>query len=113
NDPKDLYVFASDINNSGQVVLSFKPHVPGLRADEDIHRGFLIDGRRVIELDPAARPEPIAINDAGQVAGIASLERVFAEGTPAPYGWPSTKFYDQVGFRTRPNQPLELARDDI
>ncbi|MFI5456650.1 MAG: hypothetical protein ACHRXM_14475 [Isosphaerales bacterium] len=81
--------------------------------ERDTQRGFRIVGSRVIELDPDVSPQTIAINDAGQVAGIATRERVFPEGTRPRGTPPDMKFYDEVGFLTPPNQPLDLARDEI
>jgi len=110
------HVYVLGINNSGQLVTAvYQPAPPsrGFARDRDTHRGFRIDGSRVIELDPDVSPQTIAINDAGQVAGIATRERVFPEGTRPRGTPPSMKFYDEVGFLTPPNQPLDLARDEI
>ncbi len=107
-------VFVMGINNAGQVVVdAIQPRDQRRPVFRDVHRGFRIDGRRAIELDPEACPRPIAINDAGQVAGVASRERVLT-GAERPLTTPrDMKFYDEVGFRTPPNQPLVLARDQI
>ena len=79
----DREVSANGINNRGQVLLHVKTprDGSGFGGRPTSNRALLIDGRRVIELEPDADPKPIAINDAGQVAGVARRQRVLPEGT--------------------------------
>ncbi len=109
-------VSALGVNDSGQVLVHVKrPRNPSVSFNSaDMNRTYRIDDRRVVELDPDSDPKPIAINnDAGLVPGLRVGHRLSPEES-RPGGWArGMTFLDVVGFRTLPDQPLDLARDEI
>jgi probable HAF family extracellular repeat protein len=112
-DELDDRAFAVDINNSAQVIVSLHRR-PALAGAEETQRGFLVDGRRAIELDPGVGPQPAALNGAGLIAVNARRRRPDPDperpATARPYqlsGW------DTVGLRVRPDRPIDPVGDDI
>jgi len=109
-------VSAVGINRSGQVLVHMKlPPDPNVLFNPvNTNRTFRIDGRRVIELNPDSKPKPFQIyNDSGRVPGMRVAHRLLPERSRPSGTIKDMRFMDVLGFRTLPDQPLDLARDDI
>jgi probable HAF family extracellular repeat protein len=105
-DDRGDVVVAWDINRSGQALIRFNAHTgPGPK--DWTNRGLLVDGRRVIELDPIAGPGASTINDHGLVAGT------YLRGRPRPTGGENPAIADVVGFVAAIDRPVDPDRDDL
>jgi probable HAF family extracellular repeat protein len=111
-DEKGDSAIVRDINRSGHVLVQVNER-KGPRPSDSVFRAFVIDGRRVVELDPSAGPGVAAINDDGLVAGTLPRLRPGSGQRPRPNALRTLPVSDHVGFVAAPNRPFDLARDDI
>ena len=102
---------ANGINNSGQVIVHLAERRPRQRS---ANHGYVFDGREVFPLDAGLDLEPLAINDAGQVAGVVTITGDRPAGLRMTTGASVDSFaVEIISVRIPPGQMVDLARDNI
>ncbi len=116
-------LLAYDINNLGQVTVSALSERPsGTWNSPPADRTFLIDGHGVTELGPGLAPTPLAINNAGQIAGF--IRRPYRPSGPLgptplqvlrgyDINWIPFTDTDWIAFRAPAHQQVDPARDNL
>jgi len=107
--PRAEQVYPSDINASGQVVLTwYGPSDPQWHG-----HGYRLDGDRLIDFatdrTSPEKPTATAINDVGQVVGVGSR----SVDSPSRRPFQGAKPMERFSYRTPPNQTVDLARDGL